>query len=195
MNSTYDWEEMITARGSGGQHISIGESTDLQSMDCRFESHCWWSRSLRTGAPHSKLLAISFRLPQSLGLYMDVRWRNPSSIIHAVMTNENCVAATASNRVRHEIFVQPSSRFASFYFKVQVRGKLTASHANNPANVRYLHRDSAWGPEDIWAVSTLDRQSLAATPCGLLSLTRLIIDQGFVDEHLYINPGIETWRS
>jgi len=40
---------------------------------------------------------------------------------------------------------------------------------------------------DIRAVSTLDRQSFSAAPYGLLSSTKLIVDQGFVDEHSRIN--------
>jgi len=45
---------------------------------------------------------------------------------------------------------------------------------------------------DTRAVSTLDRQSLAATPYGLLSSTKSIVDQGVVDEHPQINPASDS---
>jgi len=45
---------------------------------------------------------------------------------------------------------------------------------------------------DIRALSTLDRQSLAATPYGLLPLTKSIVDLEFGDEHPRISPATET---
>ena len=47
---------------------------------------------------------------------------------------------------------------------------------------------------DIRAVSTLDRQLLAAAPYGLLSATKSIVDQGLVDEHSQINPETDNDR-
>jgi len=46
----------------------------------------------------------------------------------------------------------------------------------------------AWGR--LGYSSRLDRHSLAADPYRLLSSTKLIVDQGFVDEYPHINPAI-----
>jgi len=109
-------------------------------------------------------------------------------MIHAVMTSENRVAAHGvESRLTRDI----RSTVVLIHTLPRAR-KRTASHANNRANVRWLYRGSADMREvssDIRAVSTLDRQLLAATPYGIFSSTKSFLYQGFVDEHPRINPA------
>jgi len=69
-----------------------------------------------------------------LGLCMDVRWRNPSSITHVLTMNENHVAAHGFELRSTRDIRSTFSSIRQFYFEVQA-GKLTASHANNRANI------------------------------------------------------------